>query len=349
MNNESVPIAQAKTQKKPSLKKIIGTVLAAVIAYVAIYFFFTDPAVLAHDLARNLTTQTPADVEALISNLHLTNKGKFIFGAVDPRIEDADSFNHACTISETSVSSLGCYDLGTQKIHIYNVESEELAGEVEATAAHELMHAAWERLSNFDRMKLEPLLLSVYNSEEYSEMLHKSTENYAPDALLTELHSQLAERVRNLPPELEAHYTAYFEDQDLIVDYFERYYSVMDELIKKSEVLSAEIETGRTALMQQADDYEKWLDDYNARVDAFNVCARDPDCSLVNFESRRDAFIAEGKQIDAAYEAYESARAELNAKIDVYNSGVEHLKNLDYALDSRAGPEVKVDTKETNK
>ena len=38
MNNESVPIAQAKTQKKPSLKKIIGTVLAAVIAYVVIYF-----------------------------------------------------------------------------------------------------------------------------------------------------------------------------------------------------------------------------------------------------------------------------------------------------------------------
>ena len=347
----SEPVLEPASAKQPksSSKKLIFTVFSAVIAYAIIFFFFTDPASLARDLVRNWSTNTSPEIEKLVVNLRLTSKGKFIFGAVDPQIEDATVFNSACTVSESSVSSLGCFDPNTQKIHIYNVESEELAGEIEATAAHELMHAAWERLSNFDRMKLEPYLLAVYNSEEYSEMLHKSTENYAPSDLLTELHSQIAERIKTLPAELENHYAAYFEDQDLIVSYFESYYSMMEKLVEDADTLSKEIDEGRVALQTQADEYEKWLADYNTRVESFNVCARDPDCSLINFETRRDAFIAESKELDAAYEAYEAAREELNAKIDVYNSGVEHLKNLDYALDSRASPEATVETEESNK
>lgn len=338
-------VASRKTSKTPI--KLLSTIFAILLVSTLIFFFLESPTQLAQDLVRNYSTQTPAEIEEIVTNLKLTDKAKFIFGAVDPRLEDAETFNAACITPDASVSSLGCFDPSTQKIHIYRVESDELKGEIEATAAHELLHAAWERLSFFDRQHLEPLLLSVYNSAEYSEMLRASTENYAPIELMTELHSQIAERIKDLPPELEQHYAAYFEDQDLVVSYYEQYSSVFEQLMSEADALATEIETERVALNEQYDRYAAWVDDYNARVEAFNRCARDPDCSLINFEARRDEFIKEGQEIDAAYEAYENARVALNAKIDVYNSNVNHLKSLDYALDSRASPETTIETNES--
>ncbi len=317
-------------------KKILLTTITTIVVAVVVLEFLPNPVGLVFDVFRNLSTYTPESVEQLVSNLRLTDKGKFIFGAVNPQIEAATDFNSVCTTAEASISSLGCYDPGTQLIHIYLVESDELEGEMEATAAHELLHASWDRLSNFDRSRLEPLLLSVYNSAEYHEMLAKSTENYTQDELLTELHSQIGERIKDLPPELEKHYAEYFEDQDVVVAYFDAYSSVFNNLIAKSEDLAKEIEAGRVALNEQAEQYSNWLDDYNQRVQQFNTCARSPNCAMSDFTSQRGVLVAEGKRIDEAYQAYEDARAALNAKIDVYNSSIQHLKMLDYALDSRA-------------
>lgn len=342
MNREEVSI----TKPKASPAKLIWMVLAAVIVFFLIFEFVTDPTLLAQDLARNASSTHSPEVEQIVSNLRLTDKAKFIFGAVEPSLDGANVFNSACTNPEDSVSSLGCYDPVNQKIHIYYVEEEELNGEMEATAAHELLHAAWERLSHFDRDRISAQLLEVYNSSEYSEMLHKSTESYSENNLLTELHSQIAERIKDLPPELEKHYAAYFEDQDLVVNYYEQYSSVFDKIMAEAEALASEIENARVALDKMYEDYANWVADFNARVESFNTCARDADCSLVNFESRRDGLVEESRKIDAAYEAYEAARVALNAKINTYNSSVKHLKELDYALDSRAAPETKVETKE---
>ncbi len=321
-----------------SKKRILLTTFVTLTVAVVVLEFLPNPIGLAFDVVRNLSTYTPTAVEEIISNLRLTDQGKFIFGAVNPQLETADVFNTSCTATESSISSLGCYDPNTQLIHIYLVESDELDGEMEATAAHELLHAAWDRLSNFERARLEPLLMEVYNSDEHHEVLAESTTNYTSNELLTELHSQIGERIKDLPPALEDHYARYFEDQDLVVSYFDAYSSIFEQLIADSESLSSEIEAERAALNKQADEYTAWLEDYNQRVQEFNSCARNPDCSLPNFTAQRNTLVSEGERIDAAYEAYESARAALNAKIDVYNSGVQHLQKLDYALDSRASP-----------
>ena len=355
MNKAPENLSARSLFKKPPVdpvkrkKNLFFDAIVLVVAGILIYFFAPNPLLFASDFVRNWMTSTPAPIETLVANLRLTSKGKFVFGAVDPQLESKDVFNSACPSAEEGASSLGCYDSNLQKVHILYVESEELAGEIEATAAHELLHAAWERLSNYDRSRLEPLLLSVYNSDEYHEQLAESTKDYAPEAFLTELHSQIAERIKDLPPELERHYAKYFEDQDLIVSYFEKYSNVFKDLIAKVKTLLAEIEAERTAVEKQASDYEAWLSDYNARVDKFNNCARDPECSLVNFETKRDELIAEGYKLDAAYATYEAALNTLNAKIDDYNNNFDHLKSLDRALDSRASPksEAKIETEES--
>lgn len=337
-----------KPDAKTRRKNLIFNTIVLVIAAVLIYFFAPNPFFLCSDVIRNWIYQTPPAVEQLVLNLRLTDQGKFVFGAVDPQIETQAVFNSSCPVAEESASSLGCYDPVKQKVHIYNVESEELAGEIEATAAHELLHAAWDRLSTYDRARLEPLLLEVYNSDEYHEMLVKSTADYSAENFLTELHSQIAERIKDLPSELEKHYAKYFLDQDLIVTYFEQYSSVFSKLVAEAEALAAEIDADRAETDRLAAEYQAWADDYGARVDQFNACAVDPECALANFDAQASTLIAEGKRLDAAYDAYVAAIDALNEKIDRYNSSVVHLQTLDRAMDSRSSPEVKVNESNNN-
>ena len=348
LKRANAPTELTKRPAENPRHKLVVTIISFIIAVGIVYFFIPSPALIFSDLMRNWTTTPSPSIEQLVMNLRLTSRGKFIFGAVDPQLEEKTVFNSACPAAEEDASSLGCYDPNTQKIHIYNVESEELAGEIEATAAHELLHAAWERLSVFERMQIEPLLYEVYNSAEHHDQLAKSTQNYRSEDLSTELHSQIAERIKDLPPALENYYAKYFEDQNLIASYFEKYSSVFDKIMDGASNLLTEIEAGRQALEQKANEYTAWLEDYNTRVQNFNSCARDPECSLVNFESRRDELISEGRRIDAAADAYEADRTALNAKIDEYNSNVEHLRKLDYALDSRSSPGASIETKESN-
>lgn len=356
MNDEKVvitPEARAlaagsvfKRPPKNRKKALILDLIALAIAAPLIYFFAPNPFLFASDFVRNWMTSTPAGIEQLVLNLRLTNKGKFVFGAVNPQIENKTVFNSSCPTVEENASSLGCYNSNTQEVHIYNVESEELAGEIEATAAHELLHAAWDRLSNYDRSRLEPLLLEVYNSDEHHAMLAESTKNYAPAELMTELHSQIAERIKDLPPELEKHYAKYFEDQDLIVSYFNQYSSVFKQLQKEAEALSAEIDEARASVAKQEQEYKTWVDDYNSRVENFNACARDYNCTIDNFNAKLAELITEGKKLDSFYATYSAAVDALNAKIDQFNAGVTHLQVLDRALDSRSSPETNIEVKE---
>ncbi len=47
---------------------------------------------------------------------------------------------------------LGCYNPSSRDIYIYNVTNSELDGVKEVTAAHEMLHAAWERLSESENL-----------------------------------------------------------------------------------------------------------------------------------------------------------------------------------------------------
>ncbi len=61
---------------------------------------------------------------------------------------------------QISRAILGCYV--TQRIYIYDVKDAKLDGIREVTAAHEMLHAAYERMSSSEQTKVNALLEVEY-------------------------------------------------------------------------------------------------------------------------------------------------------------------------------------------
>ena len=85
---------------------------------------------------------SPAEISELADATGMSETGRRIFFASTPELDDADDFNTHCPVDEQIV--LGCYT--AREIYLYRVTDERLQGTNEVTAAHEMLHAAYERL-----------------------------------------------------------------------------------------------------------------------------------------------------------------------------------------------------------
>src|SRR5690606_3442881 len=106
---------------------------------------------------------------------------------------------------------LGCFVEG-QGIYLYNVSDERLDGVKEVTAAHEVLHAGYSRLSSRDKARINHLLDQAFQANN-DERIKETVETYRkrdPSIVSNELHSILATEARELPSELEEHYRRYF-------------------------------------------------------------------------------------------------------------------------------------------
>src|SRR5690606_3110987 len=99
------------------------------------------------------------EIQSIVTRTTMTNHGKFMFYVGNPKIESAAEFNKNCSRKEQNVAVLGCYQ---GSIHIYNVTDGRLDGIKEVTAAHEMLHAAYERLSDGQRQEVDALIEAEY-------------------------------------------------------------------------------------------------------------------------------------------------------------------------------------------
>ncbi len=222
----------------------------------------------------------PARVAELATNIGLTDYGRKLFYVNYPELNDKESFRVSCNRSEESIV-LGCYIGNDNGIHILDVQDERLAGIHEVTAAHEMLHAAYDRLSPSERSSIDRLTEEVYASLN-NERIRETVENYRqrdPDVVPNELHSILATEVRDLPAELEAHYLQYFDDRLEIVEYSEQYEQIFIEqedfaesLKRRIDGLKQEINGLEEDLLRRkgALDAERGQVNTNAEVTAFN-------------------------------------------------------------------------------
>src|SRR5690606_22483900 len=149
----------------------------------------------------------------------------------------------------------------------FGVTDERLGKVIHVTAAHELLHAAYSRLRAGEREDLEQRLQATY--EELSvenDQLRERMEVYShlsKASYTNELHSVLGTEIRELPEWLEQHYARWFTDRASVIDDFEEYHSVFQELLDRANELQDELE----ALRQE---YEARSAEYEASVRAFN-------------------------------------------------------------------------------
>ena len=294
--------------KRKIIRLILWTVFLAVLAAVILNFQTL------RDLYLSLTFSPSVEISAIGDELELTDRGHRIFYASSPALSEANEFNEKCNTTEGAVSTLGCYT--GQKIYIYNIDSEELEGVKESTAAHELLHAVWARLSTAERQNLIPTLESVY--EKSNSDFKKSLETYDETAKTEEIYVRAATQIKSLPESLESHYAEIFKNQDKIVDFYNSYITPFKSLEAEINSLDIELSQLNTEIEAGRADYDARASALTTAINEFNSCASTPGCFISEsaFQARRSELISEQSMLNDFY-------TELNAKIDIYNQKVE--------------------------
>jgi uncharacterized protein YukE len=276
-----------------------GTVTVGVIAG-TIWVFLNVQTVLDWWTLRSYEP-TPS-IAALSKDASFNEEGEKLFYVHYPELLKKPEFTGKCSLTEETIV-LGCY-ISRTKIYVFDVEDDRLNGVEQVTAAHEMLHAAYDRLDDAEKDRINTLLLNYYESTN-DERLIKSIESYRerdPSVVPNELHSILGTEIRDLPQELEEYYTRYFIDRMVVVDYAEDYEEEFTRLESQIEAydnqlreLSSVIESTENQLVllgsalenEQAalESLRENPTQYNEAVPAFNQKVREYNSLLNNLRS----------------------------------------------------------------
>ena len=266
-----------------------------------------------------------SEVVAIADDAGLNPHGKFLLAASRTQLNDRGEFNENCPIKEEQAYILGCYVFDDKRIYIFNVVDERVIGIKTVTTTHEMLHAAYDRLSSGEKSRVNKLLYEEKSKIDNQQILDimKFYEETEPGQEFNELHSLLATEERILSPELEKYYEKYFIDRGKVVAVYEKYQKVFDELQSRIADLQNKMEAEEGSINTAMAQYETDLAAYNRDVDLFNSCADRAGCftSMATFNSQYHRLIARGQDLDAQAN-------QINAAIDQYNADVEELNAL---------------------
>lgn len=280
--------------------------------------------------------QPPEAIATLAHNASLSERGKDLFYVNLPELHGESSFNKVCQgLGDEQSNVLGCFN--GQRIYIFNVTDKNLRGVREVTAAHEMLHAAYMRLGQAEKRRVDSLLqrqLTAHVNPHVNELI-EIYNRLEPGQLYNEMHSILATEQEKLSPELEAYYSQYFENRQKVVDYAEAYREVFDSLKNRQKSLTNELDQLASSINAGTDDLNESISAYNARVERFNTEAQSGDMSESEFNSQRARLEAESSSINVAIAENDALRATYDRKRKQYESLAVEFTSLQNSISSR--------------
>lgn len=276
-----------------------------------------------------------ATIAGFAERTAMSTRGRALYYASHPSVEPTTGFNELCGYGASDEIVLGCYT--GSDIYISDVDNPDLDGIRDVTAAHEMLHAAWDRLDDDERSELGAQLEAAYETLPEGGTVAERLELYRTGGLgerVNELHSILGTEAVDLPPALEAHYAQYFTDRSVVVGLNARYEAVFTDLENRITDLVARIEASYVDLTARVEANNAEYDALNAEIDSFNSRADSGDfASQSAFDAARADLLARGEAIDARRDAidadiaaYDALRTELeglNADAAALNKSVE--------------------------
>jgi hypothetical protein len=261
-----------------------------------------------HDWLKLYGYQPPASVVQLSNDITLTDKARKVFYVNHPAIEDSQTFNTACKNRDQHTSVLGCYHPVDHGIFVFHVADQRLAGVDQVTAAHEMLHAAYDRLSTGDRKRVDAMLQDFYANGLQDDRIKSIIAVYQktePNDVVNEMHSIFGTECSQLPPDLEAYYTQYFVNRTKVAKYASDY---QDEFSSRQTLVS-DYDTRLKTMKQQLDD------------SIAELASEEAEISSLKAQMDRET---NANDIDA----YNADVPVYNAKIDTYNALVVSTKSL---------------------
>lgn len=287
-----------------SRRRVVNLLLTASLVAVPLVGLWQRNAI--YDAVRLHGYNAPAAVADLATKDSMTKLGRHLFYVNHPQlIGDSATFRADCTLTEQTIV-LGCYHPTQQGVFVYNVSDPRLAGIIEVTSAHEMLHAAYDRLSSSDKTNINKMINDYYQKDLHDQRIldtinaYKKTE---PNDVVNEMHSIFGTEIANLPASLDNYYKRYFVNRAAVVAFSQNY------------------ENEFTSRSAKAAQYEKQLNDLKAKIGAEESDLK-TQLAKINAEQARLDSLKASNQIDQ----YNAGVPAYNADIDAYNAGVAAYK-----------------------
>ncbi len=326
-------MSQTKTRRRTSW---VGWFISALLIVGSVWLWFERQYVV--DAVQYYQFKPSQAIEKVADEAGLTDSAKFTFYAVHPVIESSKPFNRHCQRREANSPILGCYAAG--KIYIFDVTDERLDGLKTVTAAHELLHAEYDRLPESEKKRLEPLLMSAYKkvaTKDLDERM-KYYEKTEPGESVNELHSIIGTEFPSIGGELEQYYKKYFKDRQAIVTLHDQVQSTFDTLSKEADTLINQIEKLATTINNDTSQYNTDIEELNTLVDNFNKKAAETGgfTTQAEFQSARQELLVKSNELSSFRQKIQSNIATyktLITKLDAINAKSAALnQSLDSSL-----------------
>ena len=281
-----------------------------------------------------------AEVSGLVDRAGMNSEGKFYYLASQPKLDSSSTFNSECDRVENVTSILGCYS--SSRIYIYNVTDPQLDGIREVTAAHETLHAIYDRMGDDEKAKVDKLIEAEYNklftNKDFSDLMafYAKTE---PGQRDNELHSIIGTEVGNISLELEAHYDKYFSNRQKVVELNAKYSSVFKSLKDQANALSVKLDTLSALITTESAKYNADVQAINNDIAAFNVRAASGNFSSQSqFNSQRAALTQRVTAVQVLRASIDANIAQYTEMLGEYNSLAAQSKKLYSVIDSTLAP-----------
>lgn len=277
-----------------------------------------------------------AVVMSIRDDLDLTPAGEYLFNASRPELQQASTFNDSCgQKSETNNPILGCYV--RQSIYVYDVTNKKLSGIEETTAAHELLHAVYERMSPSEQEQIDALVMQAYQKVKTPELEKRMAyyQKSEPGEEANELHSILGTEFSNLGGKLEAHYGTYFKTRKNVLHYYQTYSSVFGSVTKKLESLSNQINSLTSKIKQEIASYTLATSALSTDVRTFNERTF---TSQSDFNAARSSLVARQNDLDQEHQEILAEINQINALKNEYNTLVDEYNDLNRSINSSLAP-----------
>lgn len=285
-----------------------------------------------------------SSIQSITAQVQLTDAGKFAFYAAQPMLDGSRAFDATCDRKEQNTAILGCYV--ANRIYIFDVKDARLNGIEEVTAAHELLHAVYQRLSGEEKANVNRLVEAEYeklrDNPDFAERMafYERTE---PGERDNELHSIIGTEVGSISSELEAHYAKYFTDRSKIVGFYTAYSKVFSELSNHAKELSNQLDSLSAEIKADSAKYNDDVKQLNADITEFNRRATSGEfTSQAQFNSQRQVLAARVSALSRQREAVNAKITEYNRLKDEYNDTVTRSNQLYQSIDSSLAPAPKV-------
>jgi uncharacterized protein YukE len=210
------------------------------------------------------------------------------------------AFSKSCPKFDEQTIVIGCFQSGQRGISVLKVTDERLDGVEVVTAAHEMLHAAYERLSSAERKQVDGWLQSYQANGLKDQRIKDTLENYKksePGQQLNEMHSIFGTEINDLPTDLENYYAKYFTNRHQVtaaashyqqafttrqaqIKTFDEQLDAMSATIKRhteqldSQGVAIEKERARLDKLRTGDDvtaYNQGVEPFNRQVNTYNT------------------------------------------------------------------------------